>query len=187
MTTKAEPTKTFRCRKDLDEVVTVHRSIVDVPTGEVATTQAGVLSVGALGSCIAVLALDAHLMVGGIAHVMQPGAALPSECERATRYAQNGILVLIRRLKDLGSRKEWLTICLVGGGNVLRRKDDSICSSNIESVMRVLSRQGLQAAASHLGGDLRRSCRLDAAAGRVIYTVGDSTPRVLWEKEPTNG
>ena len=163
----------------------------DVATGEVGTTRGGVLTVGALGSCVAVVALDLDSRIGGIAHVMLPGAAprrarAPRTREPRTRYAEDGIRRLLDELRGAGASAERLAICLVGGADVLRRGDDTIGADNIASVRRVLAGEGLAVAAAHLGGFDRRGCVLDAASGRVSCSLGDGPPRVLWEAKSRN-
>jgi len=152
----------------------------DVPTGAVSVVRDNNVGVSALGSCVAVIALDPATKIGGIAHIMLPGVA-PPKAEQPTRYACDGIRKLLDDSRRLGGKNEALTICLVGGGNVLERDDDTTCAANIESILQLLEHEGLTAQATRLGGRVRRSCLLDAAAGRVTYTEGDSERRLLWE------
>lgn len=140
----------------------------------------------ALGSCVAVIAQDFDRRLGGIAHIMLPGSA-PPRAQQPTKYAENGIHQLLDELKSLGAETDELTICLVGAGNVLKRDDDQTCAANIESVQRVLEREGLRVSAARLGGLVRRSCTLDTSNGRVTYTEGDDPIRVLWEDNGSHG
>jgi chemotaxis protein CheD len=155
--------------------------VKDVQTGEVRATSDGVLRASAVGSCVAVVMYDAKVAVGGLAHVMLPGASPDDRKAQPTRYAEDGIRELVRAMTDMGAQIERLAAFMVGGGNILERDDDTICEANIRSVVRVLAEKGIRLSSSEVGGTARRSVSLDVASGRVVYTVGDSGPNLLWE------
>ena len=155
-------------------------TLQEVYTGEVRSIRHATLESNAIGSCIAVMMIDERRQAGGIAHVMLPGNAEGAEHDHRFRYAENAIEELIRQLKDLGSRKSDLVAVLAGGGNVLRRPDDTICSMNITSVLDVLKRHSVPIAASSLGGTERRKVRLDLSSRRVFQAVGDKREEVIW-------
>lgn len=152
----------------------------DVPTGEVKVSNGGRLTVGALGSCVAVVAFDPATRVGGIAHVMLPGAARPHSRGSSTRYAEDGIRALLTGMTAAGADPERLALFAIGGANVLKRVDDPICSAIVDSVYDCLEKSGLSWTATETGGMLRRSCALDCRTGRLSYTIGGSSARVLW-------
>ena len=79
-----------------------------------------------------------------------------------------------------GARLERLVACLVGGGNILGRDDDTICEANIASVTRTLEEMQIPIAAREAGGTQRRSISVDVEAAKVFYTVGDSATELLW-------
>jgi chemotaxis protein CheD len=152
----------------------------EVYTGEVLSTRRATLASNAIGSCIAVMMIDESRHSGGIAHVMLPGRAERNKQDRRFRYAENAVEELIRQMKDLGSPQSELIAVLSGGGNVLRRPDDTICAMNINSVLAVLKRLGVPVAASSLGGTERRKVRLDLSARRAFQALGDGNEEVLW-------
>jgi len=152
---------------------------IEVSTGEVRAVSSGVLRASALGSCVAVAMLDAEAGVGGLAHVMLPGA---SPGDQRTKYAADGIRELIDAMTAQGAQPEKLVACMVGGGNILARDDDTICEANIRSATQILTEMGIRIVAREVGGRLRRSCALDVSGARVTYTVGDSERRTLWDK-----
>lgn len=161
-------------------------NIKEVATGEVKIGAAGdSLVVSALGSCVAVVALDRVRRIGGIAHVMLPGQAAPEKAAVRHRYAVDAISELLDQLAFLGSSPKDLTVCLAGGGNVLEREQDLICARNIASVTEVVAEKGLAIAASSLGGTRRRRVKLDIAQGSVLCREGNEGEAVLWSpKEP---
>jgi chemotaxis protein CheD len=153
---------------------------IDVQTGEVkAGGRDTLIESSGIGSCIAAVAYDPVNKVGGIAHVMLPGASPKPGGER-TRYAADGVEELIKLMKGLGAETQNLVAFMVGGGNVLNSPDDSICRMNAESVAEVLRKHKVCVAAEAVGGTTRRSVALDVASGEVSYTEGDGAIRSLW-------
>ena len=157
---------------------------VSVDSGDVgACKQAGILRASAIGSCVVVTAYDPGSGVGGMAHVMLPGAAGDRAPSRKSRYAEDAIEELMRRMKKLGADPTRSPVCLVGGANVLGDGHGSPGPEIIQSLTEIFAGRGITPVATELGGTLRRSCSLDVGRARVTYTVGDSGPRVLWEAE----
>jgi len=70
---------------------------------------------------------------------------------------------------------------LIGGGNVLKKKDDTICKENIESVTKILTEKRIPIRASVLGGVKRKGVFLDILNGRVNITEGDGKEELLWQ------
>ena len=156
-------------------------TVQEVYTGEVRSTRCATLASNAIGSCIAVMMIDESRQTGGIAHVMLPGRAERAQQDHRFRYAENAIEELVRQMNDLGSRESELIAVVAGGGNVLRRPDDTICAMNINSVLDVLKKRGVPVAASSLGGMERRKVRLDLSTCRVFQALGDGREQVLWQ------
>ncbi|MBD3316629.1 MAG: hypothetical protein GF344_12640 [Chitinivibrionales bacterium] len=167
--------------KDSNESWRIH----DVSTGVVeAVAGEGILVSAAIGSCVAVAALDAVRHVGGMAHIMLPGKA-PGKVAavKRCRYAEDAIERMIVRLDELGAVVESLEVCLAGGGNVLRRNDDTICEANMQSVRSLLEKKKLCVRAASLGGFERRRLSLNVAACSVYCGEGDDPDRLLWRSQ----
>jgi len=160
----------------------------EVGTGEVRVASSGVLRASALGSCVAVALVDPVAGVGGVAHVMLPGSGSgpPSSENGETRppdhrYAEDAILELDRSLAALGGQRSRSTAILVGGANVLGRAGADVGSLVLASVREVLDMVCIQVGTTHVGGAERRSLTVQTNPCRVLFTVGDSQPAVLWE------
>ncbi len=154
--------------------------IIDVETGQVKVgRENAVLRSNAIGSCIAITAYDSVKKVGAIAHIMLPGRSPKEDSPNKTRYAADAIDVMIDQMACLGVSKNDLEVCLVGGGNVLQRSDDTVCEANIESVINILEEKGIRIRAKVLGGILRRSVSLDLEKGCVFYTEGNEEEKLL--------
>jgi len=155
-----------------------------VDSGEVAACRGdGILRAGAIGSCVVVTAYDPDAGVGGMAHVLLPGASRDPDPSVRTKYAEDAIQELMRKISALGAREERLRVCLVGGGNVLGPGHDSPGPEIVISLTKILGRMCIEPVATEVGGAQRRSCSLDVASGQVTYTVGDSERLTLWKNE----
>ena len=159
------------------------KSIIDVNTGEVQVSDRGdILRSLAIGSCIVVAAYDSKKRVAGMAHIMLPGRAPKKELQK-NKYAVNAIANMLEMMAKAGSRSKDIEACLVGAGNVLQKPDETICKDNIQSVIRSLIHEGVTIVGSVLGGTKRKGISLDAEAGKITYSEGDSKEKFLWKSK----
>lgn len=158
---------------------------IDVSTGEVkAGNKDCILKSSAIGSCIVVAAWDPLASVGALAHVMLPGSAPAGrDSENETKYAVQAIAKMLKLVHELGAVTERLQICLVGGGNVLKRDDDRICRDNLLSIESILRHLNLPVREQAVGGTVRRSAWLEIQTGAFFYTEGNSEDRLLWKTD----
>jgi chemotaxis protein CheD len=155
--------------------------IVDVQIGQVKVGKGKViLQSKAIGSCVAIVAYDATKNVGALAHVMLPGRAPAKKSVEKTKYTANAIDAIVNEMSKLGSKKDDIEVVLVGGGNILKREDDTICKDNIESALKLLSEKQLKVRAQAVGGTARRSVSLDVEHGIVSYAEGNGGEKQLW-------
>ncbi len=97
------------------------KKIINVFTGEVkAAKENAVLKSAAIGSCVVIAAYDAKEMVGALAHVMLPGASLEKRTSPRTRYAVDAIVEMTGMMTRLGTDRENIEVCMVGGADVLQ-------------------------------------------------------------------
>ena len=163
------------------------KRIIDVHTGEVkAGRKDTILESNAIGSCVVIAAYDSTKKVGALAHVMLPGAVPEGKTFQRTRYAADAIEEMISRMTHLGTHKDDVEVCLVGGGNVLKRKDDTICQENIRSVVQLLDEKRIRIRKKAVGGMGRRSISLDVKNGTIHYTEGDAKEKLLWKAAKEN-
>jgi chemotaxis protein CheD len=155
---------------------------VYLETGAVkALRGSGVLRTSAIGSCVVTTAYDVATEVGGMAHVMLPGVCPDSKTTLSTKYAADAVERMLAEMESLGADSENLLVCLVGGGNLLGDNHKSPGPEIVESILEILGTRYIKPVAQEIGGTERRSCSLDVSCGQVIYTVGNSKSRVLWE------
>lgn len=160
------------------------KNVIDVFTGDVksADTESELVS-HAIGSCVVVTAFDPKNHIGAMAHIMLPGKAPENRRENRLRYAEDAINELLIHFDKPHNMDSDIKFCLIGAGNVLKRKDDTICRINKNSVREILAEKGLKIAAQALGGTKRRSVRLNVHKGTVYYSEGGSKEILLWKND----
>lgn len=163
------------------------KETIYVLTGEVkAGNKSAILSSSAIGSCIVIAAYDAKEKVGALAHIMLPGKAQTNKETHKNRYAANAIEELIRRMNMLGTKGNNIEVCLVGGANVLKKKDDATGLNNLSSVNDILKKERIKIKAKSVGGTERRSIALDVENGSIYYSVGNGIEKLLWQASEKN-
>jgi chemotaxis receptor (MCP) glutamine deamidase CheD len=159
----------------MEEIIYVH-------TGEVKLGRSNdVLYSTPIGSCVVITAWAARVSVGAMAHVMLPGEA-PSSTPQPYKYAKNAIDRLVELMIPFVPLTE-TGVCLLGAANVLKKKDDTICDSNRQSIRAYLDKREIPVHAAVLGGYLRRSTCLCVSSGALVYTQAGGAERLLWQFE----
>jgi chemotaxis protein CheD len=157
------------------------KETITVFTGEIKTSDGTTdLKSSPLGSCVVVVLFDEEVSAGGMAHIMLPGKAPVKENVVPGKYAANAIEKLIQDLKAEGLAEEKLKAVVVGGGNVLKRENDTIGADNLFSVYHLLKLFKITLAASSVKGTERKSVRYDTAGGVIYCTKGDGPERELY-------
>ena len=146
--------------------------IVYVGVGEFATTRkpGDVVKTLALGSCVAVVALDAKTRVVGLLHIALPDSAINKKRaeERPGMFADTGIKILLDSMKKQGYDGGRLTIKLAGGASIMDPNNTfNIGKRNILSVKKCLWQYKLGAISEHVGGNISRSVSIDVNTGKV--------------------
>lgn len=163
------------------------KETIYVLTGEVkAGNKSALLISSAIGSCVVIAAYDAKEKVGALAHILLPGRAPENKETQKNRYAANAIEELIRRMNMFGTKGNNIEVCLVGGANVLKRKDDATGLNNLSFVNDILKKERIQVKAKYVGGTERRSIALDVENGSIYYSVGDGIEKLLWQASEKN-
>jgi chemotaxis protein CheD len=162
-------------------VTVCQQHTIDIQTGEVKCGGAdAILLSTAIGSCIAVVALDLDAFVGGIAHIMLPGKAPENSEKPHSRYVDNGISLLMESLRAMDGSPRNTRVCLAGAANVLRDPHDTICGENIRAVVEQCTRYNVPIVAQSLGGYLRRRVTLNIGHRFVACGIGDQADFIMW-------
>ena len=150
-------------------------------TGEVKTgVKDDIFRTVAIGSCVVIVAYDVKEQIGALAHIMLPGKAPDNKELQKNRYTVNALSELITTMISKGATQKNIEVCLAGGSNVLKQKNNTISQQIIDSVLKNVAKQKLEIKAQSLGGYERRSVTLNVETGCVYYTIGDGNEKVLW-------
>jgi len=135
-----------------------------------------VLSVPALGSCVAVCLWDPRAQVAGLLHFLLPDSASHAERARAQpgAFADTGIPLLFETAYAYGLQKGRAVVRLAGGAEIARLGGDleSIGKRNVLAARRLLWRNGVFIDTEVTGGLAPRSVYLLAADGRLDVKTG---------------
>lgn len=150
------------------------RSRVAVGVGEVVLSPPAdrVLVAHSLGSCIGVAVYDRRSGSGGLMHCQLPSRNLygssSRERDKAARFADEGLSLLLDRLELGPADRDWVTVVLAGGSSVLDPgRHFRIGERNLAMVRKVLWSRSLMVRASEVGGDVPRTLSLDMNDGRI--------------------
>jgi len=158
------------------------KNIVDVQTGEVAINKTdALLRSSGIGSCIVIALLDLENRIGGLAHVMLPDRAPEKDKYTETRYAENAIETVLKKMLDAGAIRAHIISCIAGGANVLKRQDDTICEANIRSVTALLAEYRIPIKQKSIGGTERRRLLLDSNQGIVLCGIADEEDEIIFK------
>lgn len=131
-----------------------------------------------LGSCVGVVIYDPVAKVGGLLHAMLPDSTINAE-RAATRpymFVDTGLPALFHAVYALGGLKPRLIIKLAGGAEFLdEKKLFNIGQRNVETVLAMLTRNGVQLRAQETGGHESRTVRLDLATGKLTLDMPGKT------------
>lgn len=158
------------------------KEVIDVQIGQVkAAGSKAILQSKAIGSCIGFVIYDFDNRVAVMAHIMLPGEA-PSGCKESekNKYAVNAVRNSLYLMRKLKGNIHSSAVFVVGAGNILKRKDDTICRDNLRSITQILDKYNLKITCMATGGTQRRSVLLDLEAGALYCNEGDGKRKKLW-------
>lgn len=144
--------------------------VVGIGEHRVATAPALWVATYALGSCVAVVAWDRELRIGGMLHAMLPDSSIdPAKARsRPGVFVDTGVPALLRDLSARGSSKKQLRWCLAGGSKMFADASHfEIGRRNHLALKKILWRLGVFIDQEDMGGVESRSIRLDLLTGRV--------------------
>lgn len=78
----------------------------------------GVTTLG-LGSCVGIAVRDPSTKIGGLAHIMLPDStAIKNGQQNITKFADTGIVELVRQMEKLGARRSRMVAKIAGGATM---------------------------------------------------------------------
>jgi len=145
----------------------IHVGIAEIATSDTKEMQ---LVAANLGSCLGVTVYDHQQGWGGMVHCLLPLSKKDPKKARTQpcMYVDTGVAELLNRLLRMGSKKEDLSIKVVGGASINDEKNVfEIGKKNFTVLRKILWKNGLLIEAADVGGNNSRTMSLSIADGSV--------------------
>lgn len=153
------------------------RVVVGVGDMSVSNNPMITLSTYALGSCIAVVAYDPYMKVGGLLHLMLPESKLsPAKAAaQPAMFADTGLPLLFRALAGMKADIGRTRLFVAGGASVLCTNDTfKIGERNIRATAELVSRHGYRVHHSAVGGTINRTVHLEIGTGSITMKTPEA-------------
>ena len=153
--------------------VVIKVGMADLKTGK----DPDVLTTLGLGSCIGIALWDPTTRIGGLAHIMLPDSTKIRNNTNIAKFADTGIVELVRQMEELGVARRRLVAKIAGGARVFE-VTGSTSVGNIGEKNAIASKQklkelGIPILAEDTGLNYGRTVELNCANGDyVIKAVG---------------
>lgn len=127
----------------------------------------------ALGSCVAICLYDSVLKIAGMIHIMLPDSKqLSNGNKQPLKFADTGLLELLKAMQLKGARANGLTAKIAGGAQMFAETSNSplgnIGGRNTQAVKAGLARFKIPIVAEDTGKNYGRTCYFDAATGTML-------------------
>lgn len=155
------------------------RKVMHIGHGELRVTDDvdAVLEVRGIGSCLIVCVHDPLRKVGAMLHAVLPHGSHGESTGWRAKYVDEGILLLLHCMEELGAARSHMIVKIVGGAEMFSGSglsgSASVGEQNAEAARSVLAGLGLRLRGDDTGGDRGRTVRLSVRSGRlVVSTIG---------------
>lgn len=130
-----------------------------------------------LGSCVGIALYDSTTKISGLVHIMLPDSTQIRNNTNIAKFADTGIVELIRQMVAAGATRSKLTAKIAGGAQMFAIKDNSefmrVGERNVEAVKAVLAKENIRILAQDTGLNYGRTVEFDSATGDyLIKSVG---------------
>lgn len=159
-------------RKDNPYVISLDGEL-SVGIGEYKIGKGVLLEAMGLGSCIGIILFDTSTGIGGIAHILLPGASPNGE----TKFAETAVEKMLEDMIKQGARKRKIISKFAGGAQVFKHMNLEtlkIGNRNAISVEETLIKRKIPVLAKDVGGEVGRNVVFNPIDGSMIvkYTKG---------------
>lgn len=137
-----------------------------------------------LGSCVGIALRDSVMKIGGLAHIMLPDStAIRGGASNTPKFADTGILELIRRMEAKGARKNRMTAKLAGGAIMFVFQNKSellrVGDRNVEAAKRKLAELQIPVLAEDTGATYGRTVVFYPETGDYIIRAVGKPEKVI--------
>ncbi len=141
----------------------------------------GVITTSGLGSCVAIVLVDAANHVAGLAHILLPDVALSRGPASAAKFPETAVPLLVREMAALGGTGR-LVAKLAGGSHMfgaLLSSGVNMGERNLEAARVALARARIPIVAEDTGGEHGRNVVVEVSTGTVRVQSLQRGERVL--------
>ena len=137
-----------------------------------------------LGSCVGLVLYDPVSKVGGMVHIMLPAAPKEGSVTNRSKFADTGILDLIRAVAASGAMRGRLIAKFAGGAHMF----NAVCNNdimnvgerNVQMCRKILQEQSIRTVAEDTGGACGRSIEFCCESGMLqVRTISPKSVRLL--------
>ncbi|MEM1485278.1 chemotaxis protein CheD [Oscillospiraceae bacterium PP1C4] len=123
----------------------------------------------ALGSCVGICLYDPVQHIAGLSHIMLPSSALSSNPEQGYKFADTAIVILVKKMEEMGAKSIRLKAKIAGGAQMFAALSNSsianIGQRNVVAVKSVLSQLKIPIVAEDTGKNYGRTLYFSAEDG----------------------
>jgi len=143
----------------------------------------GIITTLGLGSCVGIVLYDKVCKMGGLAHIMLPCSTQVKNNSNKAKFADTGILELVRLMESEGAKKSNMVAKLAGGAQMFNFAHAlelmNIGQRNVIASKEVLKSLNIPVIAEDTGGNYGRTIELHTDDGMLyIKTVGYGVKKI---------
>lgn len=136
-----------------------------------------------LGSCIGIALWDSTTKIGGLAHIMLPDSTKIRNNSNIAKFADTGIVELVRQMEALGVPRRRMVAKIAGGAKMFEVSGTTsvgnIGEKNAIASKKTLQELGIPVLAEDTGLNYGRTVELDCSNGDyIIKAVGKSVKKI---------
>lgn len=136
-----------------------------------------ILTTLGLGSCVGIALYDPVTRIGGLLHLMLPDSTRMRNNENPAKFADTGLVELIKQMEMAGAKKDRMVAKIAGGAKMFASvvKSDTLMvgERNIEAAKSNLRLNGIPLKAEDVGENFGRTVELNTLDGSyVIKAIG---------------
>lgn len=142
----------------------------------------GVTTLG-LGSCVGIALRDPVTKIGGLAHIMLPNSKeIRNSSQNIAKFADTGIVELIRQMEKLGAKKERMVAKIAGGAAMfLTSRADvvQVGKRNVDATVEKLRELKIPILANDTGKDYGRTVTFYPETGEFHIRAVGRTEQII--------
>ena len=133
-----------------------------------------------LGSCVALSLYDNRLRIGGLAHIMLPGAEGEDISWLPYQFADRALDRLLGELRNLGVRQRDLVARIGGGASMFANgAGQGVGELNIAAVKRLLKALEIPLVGEDVGGNQGRRVEFHLDSGKMVIRFVGKEIRII--------